>query len=172
MCQFCCVFLHFCTPRYFLGRRRVIPGFPVSVYSQPASFGGDHATAEAEKENEMALNQQEVSHVKSVTTSALVATAGLNSDAVFALIDKMSQNIALLDAFKKDPEGVARQEGITIPAGFHLHYIAPDNSYMPDEAAAIKQLQDHGSTGAWSRVEVRYAVGPLCIGACGVCNAA
>ena len=45
----------------------------------------------------MALNQQEASRVKSLTNSALVAIAGLDADAILALVDKTSHDSHLLD---------------------------------------------------------------------------
>jgi hypothetical protein len=117
----------------------------------------------------MPVAQAEITRVHSDMQTKIAEFQKVNATPAFHLDEKLKSTPALLEEFKKDPIGVARREGFTVPDGFHLHFVNEKNEYFPPEGDAISQLQKGKTRPVWGRVEIRYAVGPGCVAACGVC---
>ncbi|MFF0949367.1 hypothetical protein ACFYE9_17345 [Rhizobium leguminosarum] len=111
----------------------------------------------------------EINRVEASIKVALGDVAKINATPAFRLDEKLKADPALLEEFKKDPMGMAAREGFVIPPGFHIHFINENNEYFPPEGDAISQLQRGKTLPVWGRVEIRFAVGPGCIAACGIC---
>jgi hypothetical protein len=100
----------------------------------------------------------------------LQAFAQIDVTPLYQLDMRLKSDKNLLDEFIADPAGVVQREtGIQAPAGTHFHFINNRNEYSPPEGGALDQLLQQPGGTAWSRVEVRAAVGPGCIAFCGVC---
>lgn len=89
---------------------------------------------------------------------------------LYELDNRLKQDPKLLEEFKENPSLViTRETGLTIPGGdFHFHYIDKNNIYYPEERDAINQLmfEENDTRKPWSRLEVRFGIGPGCIAAC------
>lgn len=119
-------------------------------------------------------NQPELEiQVQAVTQSAnqiLKAFAQIDMSPLHQLDLRLKGDKNLLDEFIADPASVVQREtGIVAPNGTHFHFINNQNEYFPPEGGALQQLLSQSEGTAWSRVEVRSAVGPGCIAFCGVC---
>jgi hypothetical protein len=101
---------------------------------------------------------------------ALKIAADFDHRPLYELDRKLKANAALLEEFKADPHGIAHREvEVEVPQGFHLHFVDENNNYHPPEGDAVSQLQAGKHKHAWSRVEIRSAVGPGCVIVCGHC---
>lgn len=93
-----------------------------------------------------------------------------NFTLLYELDYKLKHNPGLLEDFKKNPSLVIEKEtGLVIPKGdFHFHYVDKNNKYYPDETDAINQLMfgENDIQKPWTRLEVRFGIGPECIAAC------
>jgi hypothetical protein len=82
------------------------------------------------------------------------------------LIPKLEAREDLFERFKLAPEEVAKQEvGLSLPAGFHMHYIDKAGNYFPPEIL-IDRVSDPSPLN-WSRAEFQVS-GPRS-GKCGLC---
>jgi hypothetical protein len=63
------------------------------------------------------------------------------------------ENPALLEDFKRDPEGTAhRINGFVAPEGFHIHIADADNKFYPPEDPGIFGAEGRDQ---WDRMEMR-----------------
>jgi hypothetical protein len=111
-------------------------------------------------------------HIQALAVrSALQILSNFDMSPCYELDRRLKADKKLLAEFIDDPEGVAKREvGLVPPPGAHFHFINDKNEYFPPEGDAISQLIAGQHGNAWSRVEVRAAIGPGCVAACIVCS--
>ena len=101
----------------------------------------------------------------------LQALAQIDMTPVYQLDMRLKSDSNLLQEFIADQAAVLEREtGIVVPPGIHMHFIDNRNEYQPPEGGALDQLLSKPSGTAWSRVEVRAAVGPGCYAFCFFCT--
>jgi hypothetical protein len=106
-----------------------------------------NGSSDAFRESEMAETTREF-----VTTSA-ARLAQVDYAKMREIAKAIHDDRSLLDAFEKDPEGVAKAiNGFEVPDGFHIHVADEDNRLYPAEEPGVfgDETRD-----AWERLEVR-----------------
>ena len=93
---------------------------------------------------------------------------------LYELDYRLKNDPDLLQEFIKDPSEIIKRETGIVPLDeIHFHFINEKNEYLPAEGSAEQQLMfgigGKGHSNPWGRVELRFAVGPGCIAACGIC---
>jgi hypothetical protein len=108
----------------------------------------------------MSLTTQEAMTFTQDLKAAFTKAESADWTFAFTILDYLSRNSDKVADFGRDPEGFVRSNGMSLPNGYHLHYIDSDGKRYPEEQSV---------EGPSVRNVVEISDGRHTLGTCTIC---